>query len=183
VIGQTQAAAAAALQAAGCPVTTTTATSTTVPIGEVIAQTPNPALSGTTVTIVVSIGDNVPNVLADSQAAAEAAVAAANLIPSISYQQSVEPLGTVVTQKPAPGRLVEPGSTVALTISGVVVPNEVGKYLDSAEPDLTNHKLLFTTSYSGIVGCGLVTGQSPQAGTVVSIGATVTLDAEYGCPT
>ena len=86
VVGQTQATAEAAIEAAGLMVgTVTTAYDATVPAGNVISQNPaggTSALPGTAVDLVVSTGRapvSVPNVVGQTQATAEAAIKAAGL--------------------------------------------------------------------------------------------------------
>ena len=86
VVGEPQAAATAAITAAGLTVgTVTQASSATVASGSVISQTPAAgasAASGASVALVVSSGPApvaVPNVVGDTQAAATTAITGAGL--------------------------------------------------------------------------------------------------------
>jgi beta-lactam-binding protein with PASTA domain/regulation of enolase protein 1 (concanavalin A-like superfamily) len=126
VIGLTQPAAATALTAAGLLLgTVTTANSATVAIGYVIGQTPAAGTSappGTPVALVVSIGPAnviVPNVVGVLQGPATAAItsAALTLGAVTTVNSATIASGSVISQTPAGGASVPPGTAVALTVS------------------------------------------------------------------
>jgi eukaryotic-like serine/threonine-protein kinase len=120
VVGQTQAAATAALTAAGFKTSATTAYSTTVATGKVVSQSPasGTAVPGSTVSLVVSKGPppvTVPDVVDMHQAQAEAALQAAGLKVSVNRGSRVV-LDRVISQTPAAGSTVPRGTTVTITI-------------------------------------------------------------------
>jgi beta-lactam-binding protein with PASTA domain/regulation of enolase protein 1 (concanavalin A-like superfamily) len=126
VTGLTQPAAATALTAAGLLLgTVTTANSATAASGTVIGQTPAAGTSappGTSVALVVSIGPAhvvVPNVVGVVQGAASAAItsAALTLGPLTTVSSATVASGSVISQTPAGGASVPPGTAVALTVS------------------------------------------------------------------
>ena len=132
VVGLTQAAASTAITNAGLSVgAVTQASSNTVAAGSVISQNPAAGASvvpGTAVALVVSTGPanvSVPNVVGLTQAAASTAITNAGLVvgPLTLTNSATVPAGSVISQNPAAGASVVPGSAVALSISlGPVLP-------------------------------------------------------------
>lgn len=128
VVGSTQAAAEAAITAAGLVVSNvTTAYNPVVPAGSVISQLPvagTGVAAGTPVALVVSLGPEpvlipVPAVVGSTQAAAQAAITAAGLVVgnvTTAYSPAV-PAGRVISQLPAAGTAVAGGTPVALVVS------------------------------------------------------------------
>ena len=126
VVGQTQAAAEAAITAAGLSVgAVTTAASDTVPAGDVISQNPVAGTSvapGSAVSLIVSSGPalvSVPNVVGQTQAAAEATITSAGLsVGAITTASSdTVPAGDVISQNPAASTNVVTGTAIDLVIS------------------------------------------------------------------
>ena len=125
VVGDTQAAASSAITTATLVVgVVTKQSSATVPLGDVISQNPAAGASvapGSSVNLVVSTGPGVtvPNVVGDTQPAATMALAAAGLINGAFTFQSSNNVtsGDVISQDPAAGASVSPGSAVNLVIS------------------------------------------------------------------
>ena len=126
VAGQTQVAAALALQSAGLALgTVTMQSSTTVAAGTVISQNPAAGTKigqGSPVALIVSSGPPalaVPNVTGMAQAAAITALQNAGfIVGTISNQPNATvPAGNVVSQNPAGGTLALPASTVTLVVS------------------------------------------------------------------
>ncbi len=126
VVGLTQAAAGTALLGADLtPGTATQQCSNTVAAGLVISQQPaagQQAPFGSVVTLVVSTGAcnvAVPNVAGLTQAAAGAALTGASLAAGTVTQQCSNTVaaGLVISQQPAAGQQVQPGSVVAMTVS------------------------------------------------------------------
>ena len=190
VVGLAQTAAQTAIAAAGLTVGTgTTANSATVPIGHVISQTPAAGanvLPGNTVTLVISLGTAVPDLVGLTQAAAETAITAAGLTvgAGTTANSATVPAGTVISQTPVAGSNVPPGSAVALEVSlGAKVPNVVGLTQAAAEAAITSSGLTVgtvTTANSTTVPAGTVISQSPAAGTNVAPATAVTLVVSSG---
>jgi beta-lactam-binding protein with PASTA domain len=125
VVGLTQAAATTAITGANLTVgAVTNESSTTVPAGSVISQSPiadTQVATGTAVALVVSSGPQVavPNVVGLTEAAATSAITGANLIVGAvtSASSTTMPAGSVISQSPLAGVPVAPGSEVALVVS------------------------------------------------------------------
>src|SRR6185503_9173312 len=169
VVGLTTAAATDALGAADLTVgATTTAASATVPEGLIISQDPaggTQVAPGTAVALVVSSGPvraQVPDVVGMTQPAAAAAIVAAQLtVGSVTTASStVIAAGAVISETPAAGALVDPGSAVDLVVSSgppqVAVPNVVGLTQAEAMSAIINAGLAatVTTATSATVPLG-----------------------------
>jgi len=161
--------AGAILTNAGLTVGTVTfVTSTTVPAGTVISQSPGPTSTespGEAINLVVSSGlpqVTVPNVLNDTLAQVAIAFGPGGLSDTVAFAySSTVPLGSVISQTPVAGTLVTYGSSVALVLSNgpapvtitvpeaitttdgvtglpVLVPSVVGEALGTATTNLLN---------------------------------------------
>jgi len=96
------------------------------PAGEVISQSPSAGTAvepGSTVSIVVSSGKEeevakVPNVIGQERREAVEAVRAAGLTPAVEEEETEVQgqVGRVIDQFPPPGRELEPGTTVTITV-------------------------------------------------------------------
>ena len=96
------------------------------PAGEVISQSPSAGTEvepGSTVSIVVSSGKKkevatVPNVIGRERREAVEAVRAAGLTPEVEEEETEVQgqVGRVIDQFPPPGRELEPGATVTITV-------------------------------------------------------------------
>ena len=126
VVGQTRAAATAAIQAGGLVVgTVTTASSSTVATGSVISESPSAGTqvnAGSAVSLVVSTGVAqvpVPNVVNQTQAAATTAIQSVGLVVGTvtTASSSTVASGSVISESPAAGTQVNPGSAVSLVVS------------------------------------------------------------------
>jgi len=196
VVGMSQAAAQSAITAATLTVgNVTTAYSPTVAAGDVISQSPTAGSSvvhDSAVDIVVSDGPQpvtVPDVVGSTQAAAEAAITAATLTVgnvTTAYSPSV-PAGDVISQNPAGGASVLPGTSVDLVVSlglqMVTVPDVVGMAQAAAESAITSALLIVgnvTTAYSDTVAAGDVISQNPTAGASIAAGSTVDIVVSLG---
>jgi eukaryotic-like serine/threonine-protein kinase len=103
------------------------------PAGEVISQSPSAGTQvepGSTVAIVVSSGEEeevakVPNVIGKERREAVEAIRAAGLTPSVEEEETEVQgqVGRVIDQFPPPGRELEPGAAVTLTV-GTPAPIE-----------------------------------------------------------
>jgi len=126
VVGDTQTVASAAIVTAGLTVgTIIQQSSSTVPSGNVISESPVALTlvnTGSSVSLVVSSGATqvaVPNVVGDTQTAASAAIVTAGLTVGTVTQQSSStvPSGNVISESPVAGTLVNTGSSVSLVVS------------------------------------------------------------------
>ena len=131
----------------------------------------------------------VPNVVGQSQGAAESAITGAGLVVgSVTTANSdVVPAGNVISQDPAGGTDVAPGSAVDLVVSSgpalILVPDVVGLSQASAEAAIVNAGLSVGTRNfigSNTVPAGDVISQDPLAGTSVAPGGVVDLDISIG---
>jgi beta-lactam-binding protein with PASTA domain len=184
VDGLTQAAATTALAGSKLTVGTITAT------GKVIGQDPASGSSvaqGSSVNLVISLGPQivtVPKVEGLTQAAATAALAAANLtVGSITQQTSnTVASGNVVSQDQPSGSSVARGSPVNLVISSgpkmVAVPKVEGLTQAAATMAITAAKLTVgtvTQQTSNTVATGSVISQEPASGGSAVEGSPVNL--------
>jgi serine/threonine-protein kinase len=125
----------------------------------------------------------VPDVLQQSQASAEAELAAAGFESSASSEPSdTVPEGLVISQSPNPGEEAPVGSTVAIVISdgpsSVTVPDVRGEDQETAQDAL--EELGFQVQVeeqetSNPTEEGLVVAQNPGPGVQVAPGSTVTI--------
>jgi beta-lactam-binding protein with PASTA domain len=196
VTGRPQAVAETAILAAGLTVgTVTTANSPSVPAGNVISQNPAAGTNvapGSPVDLVVSLGPApvaVPGVTGQPQAVAEAAIVAAGLtVGTVTTTNSpTVPAGSVISQNPAAGTTVAPGTPVDLVVSlgpaPVAVPGVTGHPQAVAEATIVAAGLTVgtvTTANSPTVPAGNVISQNPAAGTNVAPGSPVNLVVSLG---
>ena len=126
VVRLTQSAASTAITGAGFKVgTVTLASSSTVPAGSVISQTPaggTDAPKGAAVALTISNGPppvKVPNVVGLTQSAATSAITSAGLtLGTVTMASSpTVAAGTVISESPQAGADAAAGSAVALTVS------------------------------------------------------------------
>ena len=197
VVGETEAVATTAIEGAGLVVgIVTSENSLTVPVGNVISQTP-PAgalvAPGSAVNLVVSLGPVVvPDVVGQSQSTAETNIVVAGLIVgnvTTSNSPSV-PAGDVISQNPLANVQVAPGSAVDIVISlgpvpvQVEVPDVVGLAQAAAEGLITGAGLVpnVTTASSQSVAAGNVISQNPVNPTLVDVGSVVDIVVSTGPP-
>ena len=196
VTGLTESAAGTALVNAGLALGTVTRSyNATVPAGQVISQNPaagSEALPGTAVDITVSRGPQpvaVPNVTGLTQAAAQLSITGAGLaVGDVTQAHSATvPAGRVISQNPASGTQVLPGTAVALVISRgpqpPKVPNVLGLTQTAAQTAITAAGLTVgavSQDYSAAVPAGLVISQNPAAGIEVATGSMVDFVVSLG---
>ena len=198
VVGQTQSAAVAAIQAAGLTAgTVTTASSSTVAAGSVISESPvagTQAKAASAVTLVVSTGAAgakvaVPNVVGQTQAAASSSIQSAGLVVGTvtTASSSTVAAGSVISENPVAGTQVNAGSSVSLVVSSgaaqVTVPNVVGQTQAAATSAIQAAGLVVgtvTTASSSTVAAGNVISENPVAGTQVNVGSAVVLVISTG---
>jgi beta-lactam-binding protein with PASTA domain/predicted Ser/Thr protein kinase len=191
VEGLSSSQALAKLRDAGFVPTTTPQASSTVASGHVINTNPPAGTEvqvGSHVTVFVSSGPasvSVPDVVGQSQTAAEATLTNAKLDVGAITQQvsSTQAPGTVISQSPTTGASAHEGDKVNLTVAQapkeVAVPDVRGAAVAAAESALTHAGLTpravprTTTEPSQK---GVVLGQSPAGGTKARKGTTVTIE-------
>ncbi|HOK90347.1 MAG TPA: PASTA domain-containing protein, partial [Candidatus Hydrogenedentes bacterium] len=199
VSGLTQADATASLASAGLATgSVTSQCSSTVPAGSVISQSPaanTRVTPGSAVNLVVSTGPcpvTVPALAGISRADAIAAILAAGLAVGDVGEQcdSTAAADAVISQSPAAGTQVAPGSAVNLVVSTgpcpVTVPNVTGLEQAAAETAITQAGLAvgeIAQVCSDAVPAGLVISQDPAGDTQVAPGSAVNLVVSTGpCP-
>ncbi|MBT8081310.1 MAG: PASTA domain-containing protein [Gammaproteobacteria bacterium] len=131
----------------------------------------------------------VPAVVGLSQADAEAAILAADLVVGLvrTVNSDTMPAGEVIDQSPAAGNPVPQGSAVDLVISAgpapVTVPDVTGTDQADAEAEIRAAELVVgsvSTRTSDTVPAGEVIRQSPAGGTSVARGSAVNLIVSEG---
>ncbi len=198
VAGMEQAAAQAAIADAGLTVDAVTEQyHATIPAGQVISQDPAAGaevLPGSAVALMVSKGPepvSVPDVVGMTQATAQAAIEDAGLTLGAVTEEydATIPAGQVISQDPAAGAEVLPGSAVALVVSKgpepVSVPDVVGMAQAAAQTVITDAGLTVgavTEEYHATIPAGQVISQDPLAGSSVAPGSAVSLDVSIGNP-
>jgi probable HAF family extracellular repeat protein len=197
VSGLPQSAAQAAIVAGGFALgTVTTSSSSSVPAGTVISQTPfgcGFAGPGAAISLVVSTGPAfvaMPNVVGDTQAAASTAITSAGLVlVSVSTAASLTvPAGMVISESPAAGTNVLVGSSAGILVSSGgsssdIVPNVVGQAVGTADSVIIDAGLAVGTTtglVSSTVTAGTVISETPTAGTSVTPGSSVNLTISVG---
>jgi serine/threonine-protein kinase len=123
VKGKTAAEAETTITAKGLQVSKVEQPSETVKVGYVIDQDPASGTSvyqGDTVTIYVSTGTEVPDVMGLKEVDAKSAINSKGLTASVVYQSVLDPtdpqLGRVVNENPPAHTMVEPGTPVTITV-------------------------------------------------------------------
>jgi beta-lactam-binding protein with PASTA domain len=203
VVGLTTDQAEQQIKSAGLTSSQIEVYSATVDKGLVVSQTPQPGSTvtqGTEIGLQISKGPQpaanvtVPNVTALSQADAESALRKANLEPDVlqNYSQTV-PTGQVISQAPAAGASVAPGTQVTILVSKgpqpadaqtVQVPNVVQQQQSQAESTLKDVGLVpnvileSSTKYPQ----GVVFSQVPLAGETVAVGTNIAIIVSSGPP-
>ncbi len=199
VAGLTGAQASAKLRAAGFKATTKRQPSTTVTAGRVISTEPSAGTEvqvGSTITLIVSSGPapvHVPDVLGQSQSAAEATLTNAELATGTVTERvsSTQQPGTVLAQSPSTGSSVHAGEKVDLVVAvapkETAIPNVVGQNETTAAAALGKAGFTPKTTPETVseqAQVGIVLAQKPAAGTNATKGATVTLTVGVlGTPT
>ena len=150
-------------------------------VGKVISMDPAAGTrtdEGLSVTLTVAVARTVPSVVGKSQADAKKAllnVGAENI--TIAYKNSSEAEGTVLAVSPGEGEAFVSTDQITLTVAQPFkVPDVVGLSLSDAKKALDDAGLASTVAYADEKGEeNVVLSTSPDAGTEVSEGSTVTL--------
>jgi eukaryotic-like serine/threonine-protein kinase len=195
VVGDTSTVAVQTLKNDNLTVGTTTFRTSTQPRGIVLSTNPASGASvskNSTVNLVVSGGPNIPIVTVPSVKGKQltnaiALIQGAGLTYRVNNVTSNQPVGTVLDQNPAGGAKVKATVPVVLTVSGtqssVSVPSVVGQSPASAGSALTQAGLNpggQSNACSNQYATGLVSGQSPAAGTTVPPNTPVNLVVSNG---
>ena len=188
VVGMTQDQATRTIEAVeggDLSVTATTEASDTIEKGRVISQTPSENSSvdpGTAVTIVVSSGKpdvQIPDVIGDNKDSAKDQLVALGLRVRFKAADSDENKDNVIAVSPDVGSMVAANSVVTVTYSKgpKEVPNVVGKTQEEATKILEDlgFKVDVLPDNASTDPKGTVTKQSPQQGTPLTAGSTVTI--------
>jgi eukaryotic-like serine/threonine-protein kinase len=97
----------------------------------------------------------------------------------VTYRDSDKPAGSVISQTPSAGQLIDSGSTIAIVVSSgkVQVPDVVGESKSQANTDLVNAGFTIQWIYSvdDTVLANTVLAQTPQGGSMSMKGTTVTV--------
>jgi beta-lactam-binding protein with PASTA domain len=195
VVGSPRNTAETAIGDAGLVVNVTSVNDATVPAGLVMAQVPIGGTylpPGSAVALTVSLGRavaTVPNLVGLPLQGAVSTVAGAGLNfgdVTLAYDAMI-PDGEVMSQTPAPGSVVSPGSFVNFLISQgptpVPVPNVVGQTQAVAEDTLVAALLALgtvVTANDPAVPAGQVISQYPAAGLTARPGSGVNLMLSIG---
>jgi serine/threonine-protein kinase len=195
VVKMPQDQAQSAIIAAGLKVGTVTTTQTTEAseVGKVVEESPaagSDAKVGSVVNITVSGGQRlvtVPNVVGMTSAEAQASLSAAGLAAAAqSGNSSTVPKDTVMSQAPAAGQQVPPGTSVGITVSqgpkSASVPDVIGQTQADATAALKAAGLgvKVVTNYNATTPKGDVYSQAPAQGTLVAPGTIVSLAVSNG---
>jgi hypothetical protein len=126
----------------------------------------------------------VPNLIGLTQAQAVDLITGSDYnVATIDYATSTAPAGIVISETPVPGIMQFPHSGVGFTVStgGVSVPNLADQNGVVARNTILSLGLTPSVSYiKDCVSPGDVLNQSPPAGTVVQIGATLSITVDSG---
>ena len=165
--------------------------SETFPAGTVTAQSPDGGEKtdkGNFVRLTVSTGKaktTIPDVVGKSQSEAVAALTAAHLKVTVFHVYSSETPDTVTAQDPPAGSRVFTNTSVRINVSQgakqIEIPNVVGQPYASARSTLLAAGLNVSKSMvDSNQPADTVVSQSPNAGTKVGSGTTVTLNVSRG---
>ncbi len=191
VVGLRKAQAVAKIENKGLKAKTVPGASQTFPAGTVIAQSIDGGEKtdkGNTVRLTVSTGKpkvRVPDVVGKTQSDAVAALTAAHLKVFVFHVYSSKTPDTVTAQNPPADSRVFWNTRVQINVSQgakqIEVPNVVGQPYASARSTLLAAGLQVSRSdVDSNQPANTVIGQSPDAGTRVGAGTTVTLSVSRG---
>ncbi len=140
----------------------------------------------------------VPNVLGKTQNEAGKSISSNGLLVTFSFTQSGSPVGSVVSQFPAPGAIVPAGTVVDVVLSsglpsgsasaiagGITVPSVLGLSQSAATSKLAAAGWGASVTFAPATAApqGVVFYQSPGGETLVSSRRTVTIWVSRGTPT
>ena len=193
--GESFSSALRTLQNAGINNISTSLVVSTQPKNTVVSTVPKAGVkvkSGQRVYLNISSGPPatvpLPNLQGKSLADAQLALSAIGLNSSITYTTSGSAQNIIISQSPAPGTVVNKGSTVVLTIldpyAAYPVPNVAGQTISAASATLGGAGFgvaaTQTNKCSNNVASGLVIGTSPGGGSNQVKGTVITLIVSNG---
>lgn len=187
VVGMTQEEATQALEALGFSVEVVART-TDGNFGTVLACDPapgrrvNPA-DGATITVAAE--RTIPEVVGlDVDAARQALIDAGATNIQITYRNSDQAVGTVLSVEPEEGSAFVSSDQITLTVArAYTVPNVEGMTLSDAQATLESEGLQYSVTYvESTVEKNIVVSVSPAVGSVVEAGATVELSVSSPYP-
>lgn len=195
VTGDSEAVATGALGAVGLTSAITRSNSTSIAIGVVISQSPAGGTliaAGSAVSLAVSLGAQVPNLVLGLRADASGTLATAGLTLGTvtEVNHATVPAGSVISQTPLAGTNAQPGSAVMLVVSlgpavvvMSVVPDVVAQTREAALTAITAAGLTggaVTFANHATIPTGNVVSTSPPAGTSVVAGSAVAMIVSLG---
>ncbi len=168
-------------------------TSATVAADHVITTSPSAGTllpANSVVKVYVSAGPQqvtVPGVVGLDENAAQAKLQTLGLNPQIKTVQSTKPAGQVVSQTPAGGTKVAPGTTVVLNVSGggTTVQSVIGDPVATARSILEGQGFKVNEIEQpgpATAAVGTVYAQNPQGGTTAAPGSTITIYVQPATP-
>ncbi len=184
--GQTQVIATATLAQKGLLLGTVTPVESDAPEGTIISQNPvsNAEVEpNSSVDVTLSGGPAqvpIPTLVGLTRSEAVNALTAAGLVlGTLDTKASDLPADTVLSSDPQEGTVVDSGSAVALVVSSgkIKVPDVLGESEAQAKADLGNagFNVVVIEQEDGSVDAGTVLAQSPEGGTFLAAGKTVTI--------
>lgn len=190
VVGLSQSAATSSLQGAGFAVIVVQQPSSSVATGTVISQSPAASTQLApqgSVTITVSSGSSVPNVVGANLSTASQQIKAAGFTVGTVSNQSSSSIasGDVISQSVAAGSSAPAGTSIDLVVSSgpatASVPSVIGLTSAAASSELSSagFKAVSQSAYNA-AAVGTVFAQSPSAGTSLATGSTVRYTVSLG---
>jgi serine/threonine-protein kinase len=166
-----------------------TQSSTSIPQGEVIGTQPGAGqnlANGSSVTLIVSSGESVPNVVNDSYGDAQAALsnftnAGTQVVPKYQTTTTAQP-DTVISQSPPAGQPLPKGGSIVLTVAKAPTTQKVPRVVGEPPTVAANQlgglglnvsEIPKTTRNPAMVG--LIVKQFPTSLTVVKKGTIITI--------
>jgi len=184
VIGSDEAAAVENLTELGLEVTINRVNQN-APIGEILEQVPPAGQEievGQLVTITVSDGISVPNLLGMTAGEASQTATDTNLTFSIVYSNNVAPIDEVISQSISNDTNVNPGTEIQLVVSsGIAVPNVIGMSRTDATTALTDVGFVVAENrINNNAFIDTVINQNHTTGTNLNFGSTIILTVSNG---
>ncbi|NUR84369.1 MAG: PASTA domain-containing protein, partial [Nonomuraea sp.] len=184
VLGMDRSAAVKALRRAGFVVGAVTQIDSPQRIGQVLGSQPAAGSAlpkGSTVSLQVSAGVEVPSVTGMNRKGAVAALVSAGLVAGdVTHQCSAQPDGQVLSARPGAGTRVSGGTAVALVVAreGAKVPGVVGQSRTDAQSQLRSAGFRVSMRAQVVdsdADVDKVLAQSVSPGTCAANGRTITL--------
>jgi beta-lactam-binding protein with PASTA domain/mono/diheme cytochrome c family protein len=155
------------------------------PIGEILEQDPPAGEEievGQPVTITVSDGVSVPELVGMTLDEASQVIADSNLNSVLTFQNDISPINEVINQSVTSNTNVNPGTEIMLVVSiGVAVPNIIGLSSTDATTALTSLGFVVVENrINNTEIIGTVINQNHASGTNLNFGSTITITVSNG---